>query len=154
MEDYESFQRLISVSKMEDVAAKYLTSSGKPSNDPEPGSLLHQSVSLRTWAMMGMFDREVAIYRRLMEHDFRVSFLTYGDASDLHYEEKLGGIRVLCNEQAIPPEQYETDLVKIHAKDLEDCHVIKPTSPMARICLDAARLFKSRSLRVSGTCGR
>lgn len=102
-----------------------------------------RGVSLRTWAMMGMFDREVAIYQRLMEHGFRVSFITYGDASDLPYEEKLGGIRVLCNEQALPPEQYETDLVKIHAKELEDCHVIKTNqSNGAEFALDAARLFK------------
>ncbi len=102
-----------------------------------------RGVSLRTWAMMGMLDREVAIYRRLMEHDFQVSFITYGDASDLNYGEKLPGIRVLCNEASLPPEQYEAELLTIHSRALEDCHVIKTNqSNGAEFALDAALAFK------------
>ncbi len=102
-----------------------------------------RGVSLRTWAMMGMLDREVAIYRRLMEHDFQVSFVTYGDASDLNYRERLPGIRVLCNEASLPPEEYEAELLTIHSRALEDCHVIKTNqSNGAEFALDAARTFK------------
>lgn len=102
-----------------------------------------RGVSLRTWAMMGMLDREVAIYRRLMEHDFQVSFITYGDSSDLKYQEKLAGIRVLCNEEALSPEKYEAELLALHAKALEDCHVIKTNqSNGAEFALDAALMFK------------
>ncbi|MBI5252484.1 MAG: glycosyltransferase family 4 protein [Desulfomonile tiedjei] len=99
--------------------------------------------ALRTGAMLGLLEREVSVYRRLMEHDFRVSFITYGDTSDLNYQEKLGGIRVLCNEGGIPPEKYEAALLTIHARALEDCHVIKTNqSNGAEFALQAARNFK------------
>lgn len=101
-----------------------------------------RGVSLRTWAMMGMLEREIAIYKRLMEHDFQVSFITYGDASDLNYQDKLGGIRVLCNEKSLPPEMYEAELFTIHAKALADCHVIKTNqSNGAELALSASRSF-------------
>jgi len=101
-----------------------------------------RGVSLRTWAMMGMLQREIAIYKRLMEHDFNVSFITYGDASDLNYQNELGDIQVLCNEKALPPEVYEAELHTIHAKALADCHVIKTNqSNGAELALFASHSF-------------
>ncbi|AFM26286.1 glycosyltransferase family 4 protein [Desulfomonile tiedjei] len=101
-----------------------------------------RGVSLRTWGMMGMLQREIAIYRRLMEHDFNVSFLTYGDASDVQYTEELGGIRILCNETGLPWEQYESELLSIHSKALADCDVIKTNQTNgAQFALQAAKMF-------------
>jgi glycosyltransferase involved in cell wall biosynthesis len=101
-----------------------------------------RGVSLRTWGMMGMLQREIAIYRRLMEHDFQVSFLTYGDASDLQFAAELGGIRILCNETGLPWEQYESELLSIHGKALADCDVIKTNQTNgAQFALQAAQTF-------------
>ena len=41
-------------------------------------------VSLRTWDEVGMFEREVAIYRRLQKHGVELSFVTYGDEGGSH----------------------------------------------------------------------
>ena len=43
-------------------------------------------VSLRTWGEVGMFEREVAIYRRPQKHGVELSFVTYGDEGDSIYE--------------------------------------------------------------------
>jgi glycosyltransferase involved in cell wall biosynthesis len=101
-----------------------------------------RGVSLRTWSMFGMLDREVALYRRLCERGFRVSFLTYGGKSDLDYAGELGEIRILCNEQDLPPEHYVDELVSLHGQALADCDVIKTNQTYGSdIALAAAQRF-------------
>jgi hypothetical protein len=54
-----------------------------------------RGVSLQTWDRVGMFDREVAIYRRLHDRGVQVSFITYGNRLDLNYADRIPGIRIL-----------------------------------------------------------
>lgn len=84
-----------------------------------------RGVSLRTWSMVGMLEREIAVYRRLLDRGFDVSFVTYGDGADLDYAEALGGIRVLCNRDGLPPERYEAMLLAVHGKVLGTASVFK-----------------------------
>lgn len=84
-----------------------------------------RGVALRTWSMLGMLQREIALYRRLLDRGYEVSFVTYGDATDLSYAAELGGIRVLCNESGLDPRRYEEELLTIHRRELENAHVIK-----------------------------
>ncbi len=101
-----------------------------------------RGVSLRTWSMVGMLHREIALYKRLLEHGFEVSFVTYGDGTDLDYTSKLGGIRVLCNDSGLPQERYEEELSTIHRRDLENAHVIKTNQTCgADIALNAAQRY-------------
>jgi glycosyltransferase involved in cell wall biosynthesis len=65
-----------------------------------------RGVSLKTWDNIGMFEREVALYRRLQEHGVQVSFVTYGDAPDLTYADRLPGIRILCNRWGLSQKWY------------------------------------------------
>jgi glycosyltransferase involved in cell wall biosynthesis len=102
-----------------------------------------RGVSLRTWSMMGNLEREVAIYRRLIDLGFQVSFLTYGDASDLDYADKLGNIRVLCNESAYPLEEYESRLMEIHGPALRTATVIKTNQTYGgELALSTAQLLR------------
>ncbi len=101
-----------------------------------------RGVSLRTWSMLGMLEREVAIYRRLVESGFDVSFVTYGDASDLVYADKLGGIKVLCNETGMPLEQYESMLLALHGRSLHNRGVIKTNQTLGgELALQTARVL-------------
>ena len=51
-------------------------------------------VSLKSWHNMGLFDREVKLYVELSKyHD--ITFLTYGDETDLQFQSKLGSISVI-----------------------------------------------------------
>jgi len=101
-----------------------------------------RGVSLRTWNLVGNLEREIALYRRLIGHGYDVSFVTYGDASDLTFSDRLGGIRVLCNESSLPSGEYERRLFSLHRRYLEQCHVIKTNQSYgADIALKAAQLF-------------
>lgn len=84
-----------------------------------------RGVSLRTWALTGMLDREIAIYRRLIEKGAEVSFVTYGGPSDLDYADRLGKIRILCNVSSEPLERYEEKLAALHCEALASADVIK-----------------------------
>jgi len=90
-----------------------------------------------------MLEREIADYLYLMEHGFEVSFVTYGDASDLEYAAQLKGIRILCNESGTAVEDYERSLLSLHAKALARCKIVKTNQTYgAELALEAARFFQ------------
>jgi len=53
------------------------------------------SISLKTWAETGLIDREILLYKKLIEKGIQVSFITYGDERDYSYREKLGEIEII-----------------------------------------------------------
>jgi len=102
-----------------------------------------RGVSLRTWSMVGMLDREVALYNYLGKKGFQVSFVTYGDSSDLSYSGRLGDIRILCNESNLPPGLYENLLFAVHGQILGSAHIIKTNQTYgSETALWAARFFR------------
>ena len=106
------------------------------------GLFFTKGVSLAMWAQVGNLTRELAIYKRLLKHGYEVSFVTYGDKSDLEYSDSLGGIRVVCNETGLSPEQYEDDLTEIHEQKFREFSVIKTNQMFgADIALRAAQKF-------------
>ena len=53
-------------------------------------------VSLKTWAENGLLQREVVLYKKLIEkHGLSIQFVTFGGASDRQYEKLLGDISIL-----------------------------------------------------------
>ena len=65
-----------------------------------------RAMSLHTWNEIGMFEREVAVYRRLESTLGRIRFVTYGDRRDRGYSDRLGGIRVHCNRWGMSAQLY------------------------------------------------
>jgi glycosyltransferase involved in cell wall biosynthesis len=106
------------------------------------GLFFTRGVSLKTWDMVGNLDREVAVYRRMIEEMNSVTFVTYGDSSDLSYADRLGGIRILCNEGNLGLEDYESHLHEIHKDQFEEFDIIK-TNQMygAELALAIAKEF-------------
>ena len=102
-----------------------------------------RGVSLRTWSMVGNLDREIALYRFLADHGLDISFVTYGDAADLEYSDRLGGIRILCNEAGLPLEQFENRVFSLHGRALGAADIIKTNQTYGgELALWAARLFR------------
>ena len=62
--------------------------------------------SLRQWDELGMLDRELALYRALRPHLRGVTLVTYGDARDSAYGDRLDNIRVICNRWRLPTRWY------------------------------------------------
>ncbi len=87
-----------------------------------------------------MLDREIAIYQRLIQQGAEVSFVTYGDHSDLDYAERLGEIKILCNVSSEPLEWYEENLLELHGNWLTSADVIKTNQTYgAQVALRVAR---------------
>ena len=100
-------------------------------------------VSLEAWNKTGIFEREVALYRRLQEHQVKVTFVTYGDRRDLQHAARIPGIRILCNRWGLPPRTYERWLLWLHAPWLRLADVIKTNQANgADVALKASRRWR------------
>lgn len=101
-----------------------------------------RGISLETWRSVGLLDREVALYRRLMPLLREVRFVTYGDRRDLRLAAALSGIRVTCNRWGLPSRWYARCLPWLAAAVWRRSTVIRSHQvPGAEIALAAARRF-------------
>lgn len=110
-----------------------------------------RGVSLRTWAFTGMLDRETAIYQRFIEKGAEVSFVTYGDSSDLCYADRLGKIRILCNVFSETLERYEEKLMELHGEALASASMIKTNQTNGAIA--ALRVARLLGVPLMARCG-
>ena len=54
------------------------------------------NVSLAKWERLGLFDREITPYKKLIQkEDIEIAFITYGDRTDLSFSNRLAPIKVL-----------------------------------------------------------
>lgn len=110
-----------------------------------------RNVSLQQWDRQGMFDREVALYRRLVERGWRVSFVTYGDRGDLAYADRLPGIEILCNRWNLRRSVYAAMLPWLHARSLRGCDVVKTNQTFGGDV--ALRLSRRLGVPLIARCG-
>lgn len=102
-----------------------------------------RGISLQTWAQNGSLEREVALYLRLQQKGVKVSFVTYGNQRDLHYQDSLQGIEILYNRWNLPTVLYEALIPFLHANVLRQTDVIKSNQTNgADIALRAARIWR------------
>lgn len=99
-----------------------------------------RGVSLRTWDEVGMLEREVALYRELRPHLRRITFVTWGDARDLEYRNRLGGIDIICNRWRLPGRLYAATLARLCPLLWRGNVIVKSNQvPGADMALRAAR---------------
>jgi len=102
-----------------------------------------RNVSLRTWAEVGMFDREVALYLRHQKEGLKVSFLTYGDESELEYSKRIPGIDILYNKWRLPLPLYFLLIPLLHSGALRRASVLKTNQLSGgRIALWSSKLWR------------
>lgn len=67
-----------------------------------------RGVSLQKWDEAGMLNREVILYKKLRPSLSGITFVTYGDLSDLSYGDggRLNDIDVIANRRALPQKRY------------------------------------------------
>jgi glycosyltransferase involved in cell wall biosynthesis len=102
-----------------------------------------RGVSLHTWAQIGSLEREIALYLRLQrQKGVQVSFITYGDKTDLQYRDQLHGIEILCNRWNLSTRRYEQLIPFLHARTLSRVTLIKANQTNgAEVALRAARFW-------------
>lgn len=92
------------------------------------------------WSEIGMFEREVALYKALQPYLGGVSFVTYGDRNDLKYKETLRGIQILCNRWGFPNRFYCWLLMNFYPLFWKKATIVKSNQIQgADIALKAAR---------------
>lgn len=52
-------------------------------------------VSLKIWSDTGLIEREIKLYKRLIENGVNVSFITYGDNTDFEFQALVENINIL-----------------------------------------------------------
>jgi glycosyltransferase involved in cell wall biosynthesis len=101
--------------------------------------------SLADWDKGGMFEREVALYRRLAERGVKVRFVTYGGAADLVYQQKLAGIDIVCNRWNLPRWMYLSYLTHLAPMSWSMGTIFKSNQLKgAEVALKAAKRFKHK----------
>jgi len=83
-------------------------------------------VSLKTWNKVGMLDREIKPYQRLLGYFDEISFLTYGRKDDLEFQNSFSNnIKILPNKQKIPSLIYSFLLPFLYQKELREVDIFK-----------------------------
>jgi glycosyltransferase involved in cell wall biosynthesis len=101
--------------------------------------------SLTDWDKGGMFEREVALYRRLAERGVKVRFVTYGGAADLVFQKKLVGIDITCNRWNLPRQMYLSYLTHLAPMFWSTGTIFKSNQLKgAEVGLKAARRFRRK----------
>lgn len=102
-----------------------------------------RGVSLKVWDELGILEREVSLYRKLIDRGVQVGFITYGDASDLTYQSRLSGIRIFCNHWNLKKSLYPRLVPLLHWRWLLHSNVFKTNQiDGGEVALRAARLWK------------
>ena len=102
-----------------------------------------KGVSLKDWDKTGILTREIQLYVGLLKHGWSVSFVTYGDKTDLFYKQQLKGVDIYCNKFGLPPKWYESKVHLLHRKVIKNCSLIKTNQMFgADIALHAAKKYK------------
>ncbi len=82
-------------------------------------------VSLKLWDECGILERETALYKKLQKNNLNISLITYGNADDLKYANKLSGIKICCNQWRLPRLVYRKLLPLIHKSTLKNANIFK-----------------------------
>lgn len=87
-------------------------------------------VSLKTWSKQKILKREVKYYNELKKKNYNITFVTYGDKTDLKFKNHLNGINVLPLFKNIKKNFFTKYLILLFGpfilkKELNNCDLIK-----------------------------
>jgi glycosyltransferase involved in cell wall biosynthesis len=108
-------------------------------------------MSLFEWNRLGMFEREVALYRRIREKVRAVTIVSYGDSRDLSLADRLPGISIVCNRWKLPPGTYKWAIRRLVPRLWRGRVVVKSNQMSgADLALAAARTVGAASIARCG----
>lgn len=114
------------------------------------------NVSLQTWFKSGIIFREISSYKKLLEKNVNIHFLTYGSKKDQTYSNLLGDIKVIpCSsliKSRIPKFQFfKTLLIPIKLKKLfRNIDIIKTNQLNGSWVASIAKLLFKNKLIIRG----
>jgi glycosyltransferase involved in cell wall biosynthesis len=84
-----------------------------------------RGTSLKIWKDIGLIDREVEVYQRLLSYIDEIEFLTYGDRNDLSLAPELEGICVLPNRWNLPNDIFSILAPVLYRREMADASLLK-----------------------------
>lgn len=109
-------------------------------------------ISLRTWDKIGNLEREIRPYNELADYFNKIYFFTYGDISDLKYQNVLNkNIEILPKKLKIPSKLYSLLLPLVYRKELKTVDILKTNQMNGAIAAVLAKWFYKKKLIVR--CG-
>ena len=74
--------------------------------------LFTYGISLQEWKKIGIFEREIALYKELIKKNVKISFLTYGEKKDLIYNEMLNDFEIIPAKNLIQSQNFILKFLK------------------------------------------
>lgn len=74
---------------------------------------------------IGMFNREMALLRRLQDRGVKIRILSYGGKEELDYANRIKGMGILCNRANLPQRTYIRRIHQLHALPLLRSDVLR-----------------------------
>ena len=109
-------------------------------------------VSLKTWEKVGNLGREVKPYNKFANYFDKIYFFTYGDISDLNYQNVLDrDIKIFPKKWKIPSKLYSLLLPLAYRKELKSVDILKTNQMNGAIAAVLAKWFYKKKLIVR--CG-
>ncbi len=87
--------------------------------------VLGYDATLEKMDELGMFDREMALYRRLQDRGVKIRILSYGGQEELDYADRIKGMGILCNRANLPLRTYIRRIHQLHALPLLRSDVLR-----------------------------
>jgi glycosyltransferase involved in cell wall biosynthesis len=84
-----------------------------------------RGISLQTWEEIGMIDREVEIYARLLPFVESISFLTYGSEKDFTFASRLDDISILPNKWGLNSNLFSVMAPILYRKEVQKATILK-----------------------------
>ena len=110
-----------------------------------------KNVSLKTWDKVGILLREITVYKEMIKKGNKVSFITYGNKSDLQYKSELGGINIYCNHIGLKSFIYEKSINFIHRKVISSADIIKTNQMFgADVAVKSSKKYKKTLINRMG----
>jgi len=86
---------------------------------------LSRATPLSRWDRMGILEREVSLYSKLLPHLGSISIVTCGGPEELRYRAELKDIRILYNRWGLSPNLYSLAAPFLHRSALRQATVYK-----------------------------
>jgi len=104
---------------------------------------LTRSNSLRDWMKAGILDRELALYKGLVQRGCTVSIVSWAKSDESEYVDNTDGMQVLSNSLKLPTRAYEFLIPYLHASAFKSADIIKCNqASSASIALRGAKVHR------------
>lgn len=109
-----------------------------------------RGMSLDGWHRAGILDRELTLYRELIDDLSALTFVTYGDAADARWVHDLPRVDVLPNRWGLPANLYSVLAPCLHWRRLRKASVFRTNQINGAWCGLIAKLLFRKPLVVRG----